>query len=115
LLSNLVPIEPLSQVVFVHDYLQLVFQDERFSIYNLASVTSGRMTHSQGQAGFADVIVSLIGQRVVSATESPESLLSLTFEGGAHVVVPRQGAAVRSADAFQFNGKDHQFVVAHNA
>lgn len=37
---NLIPLEPLSQVVFIHDYLQLVFQDESFSIYNLAELSA---------------------------------------------------------------------------
>jgi hypothetical protein len=31
---------PLSQVVFVHDYLQMVFGDSRLSIYAAATVSS---------------------------------------------------------------------------
>lgn len=30
-----VPKEPVSQVVFVEDYLQLVFQEERFSFFDV--------------------------------------------------------------------------------
>ena len=35
---NLCPAEPLSQVVFIHDYLQLVFQSQCLSVYNLAQI-----------------------------------------------------------------------------
>ncbi len=41
MLPKLKPSEPLSQVVFVHDYLQLIFQDEGFNIYNLSEFERG--------------------------------------------------------------------------
>ena len=41
---NLKPSEPLSQVVFIHDYLQLVFQDECFNVYNAAEVVWNETT-----------------------------------------------------------------------
>jgi len=36
-----VPVEALSQVAFIHDYFQLVFQEERFTVYNRAAVADG--------------------------------------------------------------------------
>ena len=38
---DLQPVEPLSQVVFVHDYLQLVFQDRAFTLYNVVTCSTG--------------------------------------------------------------------------
>ena len=112
--SDIQPTEALSQVVFVHDYIQLVFHDERFSIYNRASAVCNGVATEQEQPGFADALVSLIGQRVVRAVESPDPLLALTFESGA-VVHVFGGAAARGAEAYQFNGSNGVWVVAQNA
>ena len=38
MLDVLLDAEPLSQVVFIHDYIQLVFQDTYFNLYNRVSV-----------------------------------------------------------------------------
>jgi len=75
---NLKPVEPLSQVVFIHDYLQLIFQDERFNIYNLAQVDLQGKKLTQGQSGFCDAVVSLIGQRVTAASHSDTYALRLS-------------------------------------
>ena len=83
--SELLPTEQLSQMVFVHDYIQLVFQDERFSIYNRASITLNDTALKQRETGFADALVSLIGQRVVSVREATEPMLTLVFERGVQV------------------------------
>jgi len=78
MVPNLKPSEPLSQVVFIHDYLQLIFQDEGFNIYNLAEVERHGVKVSQGQPGFCDAVVSLIGQRVVAASHSDTCVLRLS-------------------------------------
>ena len=112
---NLKPSEPLSQVVFIHDYLQLIFQDERFSIYNLAEVEIRGVKMTQGQPGFCDAVVSLIGQRVTAASHSDKCALHLSFEEGAQFVVRSDNAAISGPEAFQFNGRDQPRVVEQNA
>ena len=115
MVPNLKPSEPLSQVVFIHDYLQLVFQDERFSIYNLAEVELRGVKVTQGQPGFCDVVVSLIGQRVTAASHSDVYALRLSFEEGAQFVVRSDEAAITGPEAFKFNGKNQLLIVEQNA
>lgn len=80
--SRLVPIEPLSQVVFIHDYFQLVFQDERFTVYNRTAVTDGVQLIRQGSTGFCDKLVGLIGQRVIAVARTDAHVLCLRFSDG---------------------------------
>jgi hypothetical protein len=112
---NLKPSEPLSQVVFIHDYLQLVFHEEVFSIYNLAEVDLRGVKVTRGQQGFCDAVVSLIGQRVTTASHSDGYALRLSFEKGAQFNVRSDDAAVSGPEAFAFNGKDQPPVVEQNA
>lgn len=50
--ARLIPLEPLSQVCFVHDYVQLVFQDEGINIYNRALIQIGSVRVVQGESRF---------------------------------------------------------------
>jgi hypothetical protein len=113
-LPDLIPTEPLTQVVFVHDYLQLVFQFESFSIYNVARVSHGDTVLIQGAPGFCDAVVSLIGQRVREASSTDNHRLSLTFESGENVVVLSGSEHIRGPEAFEFNGHDNLIVVEQN-
>src|SRR5438105_12100313 len=115
MMPNLKPSEPLSQVVFIHDYFQLIFQDERFNIYNVSEVEHRGIKVVQGQPGFCDALVALIGQRVVKASRSNSHVLQLSFEEGAQFVVRSDDEAVRGPEAFQFNGKNQPTVVEQNA
>ena len=109
---NLIPVEPLSQVVFVHDYFQLVFQDDTFNIYNLAEVVREGAVLRQGQVGFCDAVVGLIGKSVVSFTTAPRGELVLSFESGAslRVVGGPEGQHGFPHDAWEFLGPNDLFV-----
>jgi len=96
--------------VFIHDYLQLVFQDTCFSIYNAAELRQGNSSLSQGQPGFCDGLVSLIGQPLISVSASPS--LSLTFQDGAVLVVAQ---SEQGPEAWQYNSFGEQIVVEQNA
>src|SRR5678816_4350335 len=98
---NLVPERPLSEVVFVHDYLQLGFQDARFNLYNTTRVSSSSGESLQGQLEFPATLVGLIGQRVQTERESSESVLELIFEGGTCLQVLRGSEHVRTPEAFE--------------
>ncbi|MBI2768120.1 MAG: hypothetical protein HYX47_00725 [Burkholderiales bacterium] len=111
---NLRPIDPLTQVVFVHDYLQLVFQDQGFSIYNAAELERDGVCIAQGTPGFCDGLVALIGSRVSAVGHGETSALSLTFETGAVLHVLSNDASVRGPEAYQFNGPNNVLVVEQN-
>lgn len=85
--SRLVPVEPLSEVAFIHDYFQLVFQEERFTVYNEAAIEDGGNVIRQGSVGFCDKLVEFIGQSVVAVTQTDAYVLCLRFSGGATVRV----------------------------
>jgi hypothetical protein len=104
------PIESLLQVVFIHDYLQLVFQDACFSIYNPAELRQGDSLLSRGEPGFCDILVSLIGQPLTSASSSPS--LSLTFQGGTVLVVAQFG---QGPEAWKYFALGKSTVVELNA
>ena len=107
---DLLPTEPLSQVVFVHDYIQLVFQDSGFSIYNIAELRLGETSVFQGQLGFCDGLVGLIGLSLISVSARP--MLSLTFQGGVMLVVTE---ASSGPEAWQYNSPGCPIVVEQNA
>jgi len=112
---NIIPIEPLSQVVFVHDYLQLIFHGESFSIYNASTFMHNETEISQGAPGFCDAIVGLIGQRVNAASSETEFPLSLSFSNGARFLVLPEAHGARGPEAFQFVGRNNQIVIEQNA
>jgi hypothetical protein len=103
---NLIPAETLSQVVFVHDYFQLVFQDETFNIYNFAEVVREGAILRQGQVGFCDAAVGLIGEKVVSFTTAPTGELVLRFASGVslRVIGGLDGQHGFPHDAWEYHG-----------
>jgi hypothetical protein len=105
------PTEPPSQVVFIHDYIQLVFQDEGFNVYNVATLSSASGSYRTGGPGFADALVALIGEKVVDVAEP----LSLQFSSGASLTVSFEPTDVRGPEAFEFHGRDGLMLVEQNA
>lgn len=104
-----VPRKPVSQVEFVEDYLQLVFQDERFNFYDVEEVASDQRLLTRGQPGFCDALVDLIGERAVSVALGDTAELTLVFDGGS-ALRARQGSAT-GPEAWQFCGADGQIIV----
>jgi hypothetical protein len=110
---DLQPTDALSQVVFIHDYLQLVFQDCDFTLYNPVSYELDGSTLKQGQVGFCDAVVALIDQTAtVHAKESGR--LTIQFVRGAAIHVPSSGPHTRGPEAWQFNRIGAPTVVAQN-
>jgi len=77
--AALIDNEPLSQVVFVHDYVQLVFQDTTLSVYCSMSVALRRDSIGWHGPGWCDALVALIGQSVTSVDYLPRDHLRITF------------------------------------
>ena len=111
---NLVPAEPLSQVVFVHDYVQLVFQAESFSLFNRLRVTSSARTATQGETEFPGLLVALIGQQVTRVAEGSVAMLELHFQDGTSVQVLRGEEFAAGPEAFMFAGDGDVLVVEQN-
>src|SRR6201999_4008006 len=87
---HLSPTEPLTQVVFVHDYVQLGFEAEILSVYNpmrFRGVQGEELT--QGQIGFADALVGLIVAKASCVDTSQVESLALQFETKGRLAVMR--------------------------
>jgi hypothetical protein len=108
----LAPPAPLSEVRFVHDYVQLVFQDECFSIYNAFSLHQSGRSLREGEPGFADALVGLIGQ---SATTAPHGgPLRIVFQGGTEIRVLVGLGNEGGPEAFQFSRNGVALIVEQN-
>jgi len=108
------PRAPLSQVVFVHDYFQLVFQGETLSVYNQASVHRGSAVFAHGEPGFFDALLQLIGQQATATPAQPGIMLALRFTSGTELRVQDGGASPAQLEGFSFSGHAGAFVVGHN-
>ena len=86
--------EPLSAVNFVHDYIQLVFQDTGVNAYTAIELTTPDKALRSGDLGFCDALVSLVGASPTDVTSSPESL-TIVF-GSTRVSTPRSSGAPSS-------------------
>ena len=97
--------EPLSQVWFVHDYIQLQFQDRTVSVINepQLKLPSGGVLY-RNSAGFCDALVGQIGQSVKDATLREKEVFTLTFENGAMLIVPLTPEAANGPEAIELPG-----------
>lgn len=108
----LAPVAPLTEVRFVHDYLQLVFEGECFSIFNRSALKHDGTTLLEGEPGFTDSLISLIGQR---ATTEPSGLpLSIMFENGDELRVLVGIGNEGGPEAFQFSRDGNLLIVEQN-
>ena len=71
--------EPLSQVVFVHDYVQFRFQDLVLSVFSRLTVSLNGRALKRHDPGFCDALVTLIEKRVVTTDYSEGEHMRLTF------------------------------------
>ena len=110
---DLQPTDPLSQVVFIHDYLQLVFQDCAYTLYNTANYSLGAVAYRQGEPGFCDALVSLIDQ--TAQADARSNGLYLQFAKGAIVSVPLSGPDANGPEAWQFGQLGGPYAVEQNA
>jgi hypothetical protein len=111
---NIKPQFPLSQVVFIHDYVQLVFQEARFTLYNEVTIAINEDSVAQGQVGFADALVGLLEQKVETAGSTAVHALVLSFEKGAIVRVLRRDLHNPGPEAFMVHTDDGSIEVEMN-
>lgn len=74
--------EPLSEVRFVHEYVQFVLWPHTLSIYPQLRVSSQAHIFSASDPGFYDSICKLIGQKLVKVIRIEGVQLEFTFSNG---------------------------------
>lgn len=79
--------QPLSEVRFVRDYLQLVFEPYTLTIYARLSVEIERRVLDRSALGFCDCVCRLIGERVVRVERDDGVRLSIVFSDGTRLMV----------------------------
>lgn len=65
----------LSQVCFVHDYLQLVFEDYGVTVNNPLTVIQKNQSLTKETVGYADSLVGYIGKTLNSVTNSENKFI----------------------------------------
>lgn len=114
MLDVLLKAEPLSQVVFVHDYIQLVFQGTYFNLYNRVTVHRDGCTLGASDAGFADELRRLVGERVVDTSSEEGRFSVVEFERGAQVSVSLRAEDANGPEAFELGDNKGLRVVEQN-
>ncbi len=114
MLNVLLDAEPLSQVIFIHDYIQLVFQEVRLNLYNVVRVHRDGSTLSESDLGWADELRRLIEQRVVGVSHEHAQFLALAFEHGTQVLVSMRQEDARGPEAFELSDDSGLSVVEQN-
>ena len=110
---DLQPKVPLSSVVFIFDYVQLVFQDCTFTLFNRIHYLSNGHSVIQGTPGFCDALVGLIDSDAMAAVVDGQ--LSLRFTNGATVRVGNADDDISGPEAWTFATLDGEMVVQQNS
>lgn len=105
MIEELMDYEPLSQVWFVHDYIQLQFQDRTLTILNepRLHLPSGEAL-ARCDSGFCDNLVLQIGESIEGTVLEEQSHFTLQFSSGVALNVPLTRDAARCAEALELPG-----------
>jgi hypothetical protein len=114
MLDVLLDAEPLSQVVFVHDYIQLVFQCTYFNLYNRVTVHRDGCALGSSDVGFADELQRLVGERVVDTLSEEGQFVAVKFERGTRVSVSLRAEDANGPEAFDLRDNKGLCVVEQN-
>jgi hypothetical protein len=90
----------VTEVVEIHDYVQLVFSDDiRISIYNEMTVSP------------PSIAVSRLVGRIVTAVAEDDNAIEIQFLDGARIKVDMRAQAYRGPEALQLNRRGHPDVI----
>jgi hypothetical protein len=111
MLEQLKQWDPLSQVVFIHDYLQLVFQENTLNVYNPYIIEDNNgEKYAQGEVGYADALVRFIGSSIDKVEYKEKGYLHLHFSpAGVFIVVLKPGVS-HSPEAFAYDSTEGPIV-----
>jgi hypothetical protein len=87
MLECLTKADPLSQVIFINDYIQLRFEPITLTLLNAVSVKSASKNLVRNDLGFCDMLCALIGQRILDMSVMDKESASFLFESGTIVRV----------------------------
>ena len=105
MLENFQRCEPLSQVWFVLDYVQVRFGECVLTVKNVMEVEP-ELGHRlrEGQRRFCDALVGLIGSRIMSFELIAGEAFTLRLDRNRAISVLLSRDAVRGPEAFEVSG-----------
>jgi len=106
--------EPLSSVIFIHNYIQLDFHEEQLTLNNDVQYSFGAVEKVKTDAGFCDALVALIGHVVVNVSFGPGELIKLTFHSGEKLRLLPLSDGQAWPECWEFRGAQQQIVVGQN-
>ena len=104
----------LSEVTFIHDYIQLTFYEVGLSAYNHVTLEKNGVRLRQGDSGFCDLLVTQIGSAVTAVNFMERESLSVTFNSGVIFSIGLAEIDQRGAEAFQVNNLEGLILVEQN-
>jgi len=81
----------LSEVRFVHDYVQFIFEPHTLSLYAPLRVLAEGRSLGSTDVGYYDRICSLVGQHLIAVARQENEQLEFAFSNGAKVVLSLRG------------------------
>jgi hypothetical protein len=115
-LDNLKKCDPLSQVIFVHDYIQLILQDCIITVCNASEIKPfNKEPTSSGKQGFADELIKLIDSTIIDVSYLENKVLALVFSNNYKFSVLLNSESASSPEAFEISGGPiKQIIVEQN-
>jgi hypothetical protein len=96
---------PLSQVWFVHDYIQLQFQERSVTVMNTPKLrlSSGVILERKDE-GFCDCLVSQIEQSIQDSQLRDNEEFLIRFASGVELIIPLTEEAANGPEAVELPG-----------
>ncbi|WP_244064015.1 hypothetical protein [Bradyrhizobium sp. Ce-3] len=104
----------LSSVVFVEDYVQLVFDGDVLTMFVWPEISGGSKIFKQGSEGYCDALSRLINRRVVEAAEHPGEQLSMLFSSGDVLSMSLREDDRTGVEAGTFHGTKDRLSIVWN-
>lgn len=100
----------LTSVVFIHDYIQFVFDGPCLTTLTLPSIltTDGELRH--GERGYCDCLCSQIGAQVKTTCSSSEEV-KITFGNDVAIAVSLREEDYTGPEAINYVGDDGNLIV----
>jgi hypothetical protein len=109
-LSELVG-RPLTSVVFIHDYLQFVFDGPTLTALTIPTFQSGERSLARAQPGYCDAVCALI-EVLVEKIEVNGQQLEIGFANGAVLQISLAESEYTGPEAINYTGENGNGIVA---
>lgn len=101
----------LSEVRFIHDYVQFIFGSHTLSLYAPLRVLAEGHPLAPNDVGFNDRIRSLVGQTLTAITRKEHEQLNFAFSNGTTVVVSLRGEDAVGPEVAQLSTPGGEIMV----